>query len=118
MYSLISGYYPKSLGITKIQFTDYMKLQEGRQSPREQIQRQSVEQRLKERPSRDCPTWGSISSTVAKPRCYCRCQEVLANASLVWLSPEMPEPEKYRDGCSQPTIYLACGPRWSRWRRD
>jgi hypothetical protein len=26
----------------------------------EQIQRQSVEQRLKERPSTDCPTWGSI----------------------------------------------------------
>jgi hypothetical protein len=30
--------------------------------PWEEIQRQSVEQRLKERPSRDCPTWGSIHS--------------------------------------------------------
>jgi hypothetical protein len=31
---------------------------------------QSVEQRLKERPSRDCLTWGSIPYTVTKLRHY------------------------------------------------
>jgi hypothetical protein len=43
----------------------------------EEIWRQSVEQRLKERPSRDCPIWESILYTNTKPRHYCRCQEVL-----------------------------------------
>jgi hypothetical protein len=33
-------------------------LRRGTKYPWEKIQRQSVEQRLKERPSRDCPTWG------------------------------------------------------------
>jgi hypothetical protein len=33
----------------------------------EQIWRQSVNQRLKERPPRDYPTWGSIPYTVTKP---------------------------------------------------
>jgi hypothetical protein len=32
-------------------------LEEGTKYPWEEVQRQSVEQRLKERPSRDCPTW-------------------------------------------------------------
>ena len=41
-----------------------------------EIQRQSVEQRLKERPSRDCPTWGSIPYTATKLRYYCECQQV------------------------------------------
>jgi hypothetical protein len=50
--------------------------------------RQSVEQRLKERPSRDCPTWGCIPYTVAKPGFYCGCWEVLADGSLIWLSTE------------------------------
>jgi hypothetical protein len=35
-------------------------LRRGRKYLREEIGRQSVEQRLKERPSRDCPTWRSI----------------------------------------------------------
>jgi hypothetical protein len=47
-----------------------------------------VEQRLKERPSRGCPTWGSILYIVTKPGCYCGFQEVLADWSLIWLSPE------------------------------
>jgi hypothetical protein len=38
----------------------------------------SMEQRLKERPSRDFPTWGSIPYTATRPECYCGCQEVLA----------------------------------------
>jgi hypothetical protein len=33
-------------------------LRRGKIYSREKIRRQSVEQRLKERPSRDCPTWG------------------------------------------------------------
>ena len=47
------------------------------------IQGQRVEQRLKERPPRDCPTWGSIPYTVIKPRHYCGWQEVLADRSLI-----------------------------------
>jgi hypothetical protein len=40
-------------------------------------------ERLKERLSRDCPTWGSIPYTVTKPRHYCGCQEVHADRSLI-----------------------------------
>ena len=45
-------------------------------------------QRLKERPSSGCPTWGYILYTITKPRHYCRCQEVLADRSLLYLSPD------------------------------
>jgi hypothetical protein len=89
------------LGIPKIQFTDHMKLKkkedqsvvlqsflEGEKYSREQIQRQSVQQKWKERPSRDCPTWGSIPYTVTKCRYNCRCLEVHADRSLIYLSPE------------------------------
>jgi hypothetical protein len=44
--------------------------------------------RLKERPFRDCPIWGSSPYTVTKHRCYCGYQQVLADRSLIWLSPE------------------------------
>jgi hypothetical protein len=58
------------LRIPKIQFIDHMKLKKkedlsvdpsvllrrGTKFPYEGMQRQNVEQRLKERPSRDCPT--------------------------------------------------------------
>jgi hypothetical protein len=54
----------------------------------EEIWRQFVEQRLKEKPSRDCPTWGSIPHTTTKPRCYFGCQELLADGRLIWLSSE------------------------------
>ena len=63
-------------------------LEGGIKCSQEEIWRQSVEQRLKERPSRDCPTWGSIPYTATKPRHYCGCWEVLADMSLIWLSPE------------------------------
>jgi hypothetical protein len=56
----------------------------------EQIWRQSVEQRLQERPSRDCSTWGFIPDTVTKPRHYCGYKEMLAERKLIWLSPERP----------------------------
>jgi hypothetical protein len=48
-----------------------------------EIQGQRVEQRVKERPCRDCPIWGSIPHTNTKPRHYCQCQEVLADRSLI-----------------------------------
>jgi hypothetical protein len=43
-----------------------------------------------ERPSRVCATWGFFPYTVNKPRHYCGCQEVYAERSLIWLSPERP----------------------------
>jgi hypothetical protein len=53
-----------------------------------EIQGQSVEQRLKERASGDCPIWGSIQHADTKPRHYCRIPEVLADRSLMQLSLE------------------------------
>jgi hypothetical protein len=52
-------------------------------TPWEEIQRQSMEQKLKERPSSDCPTWGSIPYTVTKARHYCGFQQVFADRSLI-----------------------------------
>jgi hypothetical protein len=63
-------------------------LEGGTKYSEEEIWRQRVEQRLKERPSRDCPTRGSIPYTDTKPRSYCGCPEVIADRSLIWLSPE------------------------------
>ena len=77
--------------ISKIQFIDHMKpkkkeepsvdasvlLRRGTKYSQEEIRRQSVEQRLKERPSRDSPTWGSIPYSVTKPRHYCGCYKCL-----------------------------------------
>ena len=42
----------------------------------EKMRRQSVEQTLKEKPSRDYPTWGFIPYIVTKTRHYSGCQEV------------------------------------------
>jgi hypothetical protein len=58
-------------------------LRRGSKYSREEIWRQSVKQRLKERTSRDVPTWGSISYTNTKHRHYFRCQELLADRSLI-----------------------------------
>jgi hypothetical protein len=63
-------------------------LEGGTKYSQKEIQRQSVEQNMKKRPSRDCPTWGFIPYTDTKSRHYCDCQEVLADRSLIWLSPE------------------------------
>ena len=63
-------------------------LEGGTKYPWEELQRQSVEQRLKERTSRDCPTWGSIPYTVTKLKHYCGFQKVLPDRSLIKLSPE------------------------------
>jgi hypothetical protein len=59
----------------------------GNKFSQEEIRRQIIEQRLKERPSRDCPTWESIPYAVTKPKKDYGCWEVLANRSLIWLSP-------------------------------
>ena len=45
--------------------------------------RQSVGQILKERLSRDCPTWGFIPYMITKPRHYFGCQEMLADWSVM-----------------------------------
>jgi hypothetical protein len=50
---------------------------------------QRVEQRLKERPYKDCPTWRFIPQADTKPRHYCWYKEVLADRSLILLYPEI-----------------------------
>ena len=62
-------------------------LEGGTKYSQAEIWRQRVEQRLKERPPRDCPTWESIPYTATKPRRYSGCQKVLADGSLIWLFP-------------------------------
>ena len=65
-----------------------------------EMQGQRMDQKLKKWPSRDCPTQGSIPSSDTNPRHYCRCQEALADRSLVQLSPEaMPESDQYKCIC-------------------
>jgi hypothetical protein len=76
MYSLISGYYPRNLVYPryKIQFAKHMKLKKnedqsmdtlpllriGNNHPWKELQRQSLELRQKDGPSRDCHIQGSI----------------------------------------------------------
>jgi hypothetical protein len=60
----------------------------GTKYTREEIRRQNMEQRLKEKTCRDCPTWGFIPYTVTKSCHYCGCQQVLADIDLIYLSPE------------------------------
>jgi hypothetical protein len=63
---------------------DFMSfLEGGSKYPWEEIQRQSLEQKLKERSSSDCPIWGSVQYIVTKPRHYCGCQQVLADRILI-----------------------------------
>jgi hypothetical protein len=101
MYSLISRIAQK-LRISKIQFTNHMKLKKEDQSvdtsihlrrgnkiPMEGvIETKFRAERLKEWLPRDCPTWGFILYTITKPRHYGRCQQELADRSLIYLSPE------------------------------
>jgi hypothetical protein len=49
---------------------------------------ENIEQRLKERSFRDCSTWESIPHADTKLRYCCRWQEVLADRSVIQLSPE------------------------------
>jgi hypothetical protein len=73
----------------------------------EEILRQSLGQKLKERTSSEWSTWEFIPYTVTKPRHYCGYQEEHAESNLMWLSPE--RPCKYSSRCSQPTIRLGVG---------
>jgi hypothetical protein len=85
-----------------------------------EIWRQTVEQRLKEWPSRDCPTWGPNSYIIVKPGSYYGCQKVHANRSLIWLSPErlcQSLTNTEADVFSQPLDW-AWGPQWRSWWRD
>jgi hypothetical protein len=49
----------------------------------EEIWRQSVEQKLKERPEIAPPLWTETDTIVTKLRHYCGCQEVLDDRSLI-----------------------------------
>jgi hypothetical protein len=68
-----------------IQFAKHIKLKKKKERGTKYPQKesQSVKQRLKERPSIDCPTWGSIPYITIKPRHYCGCQQKLADRSLI-----------------------------------
>ena len=119
-YTLTDKWISSKAQNTKTQFTDQMKLKKkedqsmdisillrrGSKYPWEEIQRQSVEQRLKERPSRDCPTWVS-NPIVTKPRHYCGCQQ-MPDIAVSW--EVLPVPNKYRGGCCQPNIGLSTSP--------
>ena len=117
----------QKLQITRIQFTDHMKLKKEKDQSLgasvqfflerrttysgEQIWRQSVEQRLKERPSRDCPTWGFIPDNSHQTLTLLwmlrnACWRSLIDA-VSWEA--LPERDKYRGRCSQPTIGLSLG---------
>ena len=54
------------------------------------MEKKSVEQKLKEKPSRDCPNWGSIPYTLTKHRHYCGCQKMPAERSLIQVLSEKP----------------------------
>jgi hypothetical protein len=79
-----------------------------------------MEQKLKEGPSRDCHTWGTILSADTKPRLCCCCQEKPADRNLVWLFlPRLSQQLKNLDMStwSQP-LYWAQGPQWGSWQKD
>jgi hypothetical protein len=73
MYSVISGYLPRNLEYPRYNFQNTRKsrrktkawilhssLEYGIKYPWKELQRQSLELRRKDGPSRDCPTRGSI----------------------------------------------------------
>jgi hypothetical protein len=77
-----------------------------------------MKQRLKEGPSRDCPTCGSILSADTKPLHCCCCQLVLAERNLVWLFHGrfcQHQTNADVDAQSQPPD-SAQGPWWVSWQ--
>jgi hypothetical protein len=102
--TLLEGWYYPLLSKIVMQNCSFLK----------QIQGHSLEQSLKERPSGDCPTWGSIPYAATTPRHYCWCHEVLADRGLIWMSPKKPSQsltDTDVDSCSQPSDW-AGGPQW------
>jgi hypothetical protein len=87
----------QKLRIPKIKFTDHKKLKKkedqivdtsvlfkrGNKILMGGNTEKNVEQRLKERPPRDCPIWGSIPYTDTKLRHYCGWQQVHADRNLI-----------------------------------
>jgi hypothetical protein len=86
----------QKLGIPKIQFTDHRKLKNEDHNVDASVllrrgnkilmggNRDTKGGAETEGKARDCPTWGSTPYTyVTKPRHYFRCQEVLADRSLI-----------------------------------
>jgi hypothetical protein len=77
-----------------------------------EIQGQRVEQRLDERPSRDCPIYGFIQYAATKSRHYCRCQEVLVDRSPICMSLErlgQSLTDRATNNCSQPSDWAGRG---------
>jgi hypothetical protein len=84
----------------------------GTKCSQEETRRQIVEQRLKEKPSSNFPTWGFIPHSVANPRHYCGCQKMLADRKAIWLCPDrfcQSRTNTEVDACSQPLDW-AWGP--------
>jgi hypothetical protein len=68
----------------------------------------------RKRPSRDCPTWGSIPYAASKPNHCCWCQEFCSDRRLIQLSPErlcQSLTNTVADACSQ-TLDWAWDPQW------
>jgi hypothetical protein len=92
-----NGILAQKLRISKIQVAKHVKLKKkedqsldtsfllrmGKKYPWKELQRQSLELRWKERPSRECPTRGFIPYTITKPRHYCIFQKDFADRTLI-----------------------------------
>ena len=82
-------------------------------------QGQKMDKRLKEEPSGDCLTWGSILSAHSKP------YTVVVAKRACWQEPGVtvplevqPATDQCRSGCLKPTISLCSGnPGLEEWRR-
>ena len=82
-------------------------LRKGRKYSQEQLWRKSVEQRLKNRTPRDCPTWDSSYKQSSQNPNTLWMQRNSCRRKPIWLSPEsLSELYKYRGRCYQPTFGL------------
>ena len=64
--------------------------------PWKELLRQILVLRQKERPSRDCPTWGTIPYTTTEPRHYCICLQDFAD-KFELLAPILNKQEGYQN---------------------
>jgi hypothetical protein len=86
-------------------------LRSGKKYPWKELQRQSLEQRLKERPSRDCHTCRSIPYTITKLKTllWMPTKCLLTEACYSSFLRGSTIPDEYRGECWQPTIRLSTG---------